>query len=108
MARKVQIQLIDDLSGEEAQETVQFGVEGIEYEIDLSAGHATELRGLFEKYVVHGRRLRGTSGSRGAKTPPIGREETPKIREWARANGYNPSARGQISQDIKQAYHSRA
>ncbi|MET3923822.1 Lsr2 family protein [Arthrobacter sp. UYEF20] len=108
MARKVQVQLIDDLSGEEAQETVRFGVDGAEYEIDLSAGHATELRGLFEQYVAHGRRLRGTSGTSGAKTAPIGREETRKIREWAHANGYNPSARGQISQDIKRAYHSRA
>jgi hypothetical protein len=108
MARKVQVQLIDDLSGEEAQEAVRFGVDGAEYEIDLSAAHATELRGAFEKYVAHGRRLRGTSGTPGAKTAPIGREESQKIREWARANGYNPSARGQISQDIKRAYHSQA
>ncbi|MGY2747544.1 histone-like nucleoid-structuring protein Lsr2 [Arthrobacter sp. UYCu723] len=94
MARKVQVQLIDDLSGEEAQETVRFGVDGAEYEIDLSAGHATELRGLFEQYVAHGRRLRGTSGTPGAKTATIGREETQKIREWAHANGYNPALQG--------------
>ncbi|MGP4033521.1 Lsr2 family DNA-binding protein [Pseudarthrobacter sp. 1C304] len=26
------------------------------------------------------------------------------MREWAAANGYNPSARGRISQDIMKAY----
>jgi Lsr2 protein len=36
----------------------------------------------------------------------VGREKTQTIREWARANGYNPSARGRISQDMKQAYET--
>jgi hypothetical protein len=104
MARKVHVQLIDDLSGEDADATVRFSVDGADYEIDLTAAHAAELRGLLEKYVVHARRLRGTPGGRGARTVPAGREETRKIRDWARAHGYNPSARGRISQDIQQAY----
>jgi hypothetical protein len=35
---------------------------------------------------------------------PADRDETRKIRDWAKAHGYNPSARGRINQDIKQAY----
>ncbi len=89
---------VDDLSGEDAQETVLFGVDGVHDEIELTAAHATELRGVLEKYVVNGRRLRGTSGSRGERIAPLGREETQKIREWAKANGYSPSARGRIGQ----------
>jgi hypothetical protein len=104
MARKVHVQLIDDLSGEDADGIIRFSVDGADYEIDLTADHATELRGTLEKYVAHGRRLRGTPGSRGVRTAPTGREETRKIRDWARAHGYDPSARGRISQDIKQAY----
>jgi hypothetical protein len=103
MARKVHVQLIDDLSGEDADGTVRFSLDGADYEIDLTAAHAAELRGMLEKYVAQGRRLRGTSGSRG-RTVPTGREETRKIRDWAKAHGYNPSARGRISQDIQQAY----
>jgi len=104
MAREVRVQLIDDLSGEDADGTVRFSVDGADYEIDLTAAHAAELRGTLEKYTAHARRLRGTPGSRGARTPPTGRDETRKIRDWAKAHGYNPSARGRISQDIQQAY----
>jgi hypothetical protein len=104
MARKVHVQLIDDLSGEDADGTVRFSVDGADYEIDLTADHAAELRGVLEKYVAHGRRLRGTPGSRDARTAPTGRDETQRIRDWARAHGYKTSARGRISRDIKQAY----
>ena len=44
MAQKVQTLLIDDLDGGEADGTVRFGLDGAEYEIDLSAGHAEALR----------------------------------------------------------------
>jgi hypothetical protein len=104
MAREVRVQLIDDLSGEDADGTVRFSVDGAAYEIDLTADHAAELRGVLEKYAAHARRLRGTPDRRGARTTPAGRDETQKIRDWARAHGYNPSARGRISQDIKKAY----
>jgi hypothetical protein len=44
MAQKVQTFLIDDLDGSEAEGTVLFGLDGTQYEIDLSTGHAKELR----------------------------------------------------------------
>ncbi len=44
MAQRVQTLLIDDLDGGEAEGTVRFGLDGAEYEIDLSAGHADALR----------------------------------------------------------------
>ena len=37
MAQKVQILLLDDIDGTEASETVQFGLDGANYEIDLNA-----------------------------------------------------------------------
>ena len=40
MAQRVQTLLIDDLDGGEAEGTVRFGLDGAEYEIDLSAEHA--------------------------------------------------------------------
>lgn len=104
MARKIHVQLIDDLSGEDAQETVRFALDGVEYEIDLSAENAAELREAMERFVSGGRRVRGASGSRRGRAGSSGSEETQRIREWAMANGYSPSSRGRISQDIKNAY----
>ena len=44
MARKTVVILEDDLDGSEADETVHFAVDGAQYEVDLTAGHAHELR----------------------------------------------------------------
>ncbi len=49
LARKIHVQLIDDLSGEDAQETIRFSVEGTDYEIDLSAHNAADLRGTVRR-----------------------------------------------------------
>jgi hypothetical protein len=104
MARKVLVQLIDDLSGEEAQETVRFAIDGAQHEIDLTAAHAAELRNQLARYVAHGRRLPGGSARRSSKPAAAGREENQKIRQWARNSGFNPSSRGAISRHIKEAY----
>ena len=45
MAQKVMVTLVDDLDGSEAGETVEFGLDGAFYEIDLSEGNAERLRG---------------------------------------------------------------
>ena len=44
MAQKIQTLFIDDLDGGEAAGTVRFGLDGTEYEIDLSTAHSDELR----------------------------------------------------------------
>jgi hypothetical protein len=62
MARKVQAQLIDDISGEEAQETVTFALDGVGFEIDLTESHAAELREALQKFVSNGRRLKRQVG----------------------------------------------
>ena len=104
MARKIHVQLIDDLSGEDAQETIRFSIEGTDYEIDLAAENAAELRGTLERYAAKGRRMGGQAGPKANRAVSLSREETQKVRRWASENGYNPSPRGRISQVIKQAY----
>jgi hypothetical protein len=62
MAQKLQTFFIDDLDGSEAEGTVLFGLDGTQYEIDLSTGHAKELRCPFRGVRVGGlatRRERG-------------------------------------------------
>ena len=51
MAQKTQIIFIDDLDGSEAEGTVLFGLDGTQYEIDLSTSHAKELRSALARYI---------------------------------------------------------
>jgi hypothetical protein len=104
LARKIHVQLIDDISGEDAQETLRFSLDGTDYEIDLAEENAAGLRTVLAPFIAHGWRVRGVSGSRIARTVPSSREETQKIREWAMAKGHSPNSRGRISQDIRKAY----
>ncbi|MEU9983337.1 Lsr2 family protein [Streptomyces sp. NPDC050856] len=106
MAQKVQVLLVDDLDGGEADETVTFALDGKTYEIDLTTANADKLRGLLEPYTKSGRRTGGrTSTSRGkARATSGGSPDTAKIRAWAKENGYNVNDRGRVPADIKQAY----
>ncbi|BBE24512.1 hypothetical protein MN0502_33950 (plasmid) [Arthrobacter sp. MN05-02] len=112
MAQRVQVELVDDLNGDVADETVRFGVDGTEYEIDLTMENAEKLRSALSEYVEKGRKAkvgrRGQGGQSSASSSPSKskREETQKIRQWAQENGHNPSSRGRITQAIVDAYNN--
>jgi len=103
MAQKVQILLVDDLDGGEAEETVRFGLDGVDYEIDLSAKNAGALRDSLAKYVAEARRV-GVRRRTGRKTAGGGSTDASTIREWAKANGWQVSDRGRVSAEIREAY----
>ena len=42
MAKQTITQLIDDIDGSEAEETITFGIDGASYEIDLNAKNAAK------------------------------------------------------------------
>ncbi|CAM2882292.1 histone-like nucleoid-structuring protein Lsr2 [Skermania piniformis] len=115
MAKKVTVTLIDDVDGEAAaDETVEFGLDGVSYEIDLSASNAAKLRDELDTWVSSARKV---SGRRRARVTPaaqvtgksgravVDREQSAAIREWARRNGHKVSARGRISAEIADAYN---
>ncbi|CQD23504.1 DNA-bridging protein Lsr2 [Mycolicibacterium conceptionense] len=57
MAKKVTVTLVDDFDGEAtADETVEFGLDGVTYEIDLSSKNAAKLRNDLKQWVEAGRR----------------------------------------------------
>ena len=62
MAQKIQTLYIDDLDGGKAEGTVRFGLDGVTYEIDLSAAHAKALRKAVEKYIQAGRKVQPRPG----------------------------------------------
>ncbi|MCW2690034.1 MAG: Lsr2, partial [Mycobacterium sp.] len=67
MAKKVTVTLVDDFDGEgAADETVEFGLDGVSYEIDLSAKNAAKLRGDLKGWVEAGRRVGGRRRGRSA------------------------------------------
>jgi hypothetical protein len=100
---RIHVQLIDDISGEDAQETIRFFRRGTDYEIDLSAENAADFHATMEPHAAKSRRLRGPSSERAGRAVSMSRDETQKIRKWATDNGYNTNPRGRISQTIKQA-----
>lgn len=112
MAQIREVRLIDDLDGEAADETIEFGIDGKNYEIDLSKENAGKLREALASYVAAarrsgGRRSRGSSGGGGAaaRRPSIDREQNQAIRDWARKRGMKVSDRGRIPAEVLEAYH---
>jgi hypothetical protein len=107
MAQKVLVQLVDDLDGTSSDEvtTVQFGLDGVSYEIDLNAANAERLRKIYADHITAGRRTGGRlkAGSRpgGSVTRS---SEASQIREWALGNGFELSGRGRIPSHVVEAY----
>ena len=107
MAQSVQIILEDDLEGGPADETFQFGLDGRQYEIDLSTANAEKLREALRPYAAAGRRAQGKPArTAGPRSSSGGNPETAKIRAWAKENGYEVSDRGRIHQSVKDAYYA--
>lgn len=104
MAQRVQVLLVDDIDGNEARETVSFGLDGVSYEIDLSEGNASELRNQFSTWIGHARRSGGRkiTGRRPGSGPS--RQDLNEIRQWGRANGFQVSDRGRVSRELQEAY----
>jgi hypothetical protein len=116
MAQKVVVSLVDDLDGGEADETVEFGLDGKDYEVDLSSKNAEALRSAISEFVSAARRpgARRRPG-RGASAPvapsaaraSVDREQNQVIREWARKQGLKVSNRGRIPAEILDSYHKQ-
>jgi hypothetical protein len=112
VAQKTIVRLVDDLDQTVIEngngQTVRFALDGTGYEIDLTNEHADELRGALARYVEAARR---TGADRTARTS--GRSRSSKsdvspvaVREWAKANGIEVSARGRVPQSVIDQFRS--
>ena len=108
MAQVIKIELIDDLSGDKADETVTFSLDGVVFDIDLSANNAGILRDIFEDYVNAGRKVSKPASSPTRRNTTIStrqsRDQTAAIRQWARKAGHTVSDRGRISATVTAAF----
>lgn len=119
MAQKTVVTFLDDLDGEsEAEGTVPFALDGVEYEIDLTRENAEDLREIFAPYIAAGRRTGGrrasstgrsrssTRSSSPSGSGPLarGREALKAIRDWAKSEGWAVSDRGRLPNNVVEAY----
>ena len=116
MARRIVHQLVDDIDGTLLEvgegETVTFSIDGVAYEIDLTAENAAALRGALERYTKAARPIsspRATSSggtSNGRKRRRSGQQDFSSVREWAKQNGYSVSERGRVPASVLEAYEA--
>ena len=110
MAQQTRVELIDDLDGATADETITFGLDGATYEIDLNEKNASALRDALAPYVGHARKVsssrrgRSSSARSSSSTTSANGASASEVREWARANGYDVPDRGRIPSDVRSAY----
>jgi len=104
MAQKITVALEDDLDGGPADETVRFGIGGTDYEIDLSAAHATTFRRQLAPFIEHARKA-GRGQRRPARTA-AGRQHNGGIRAWAKDQGIAISDRGRIPASVVSQYQA--
>ena len=122
MAQKTIVTLIDDLTGEEAEDisTVEFALEGVTYEIDLANDNAAKLRDNLARYVAAARKIsarrangRGAdrsagrgNGNGGASRSGYNRDTLKAIREWAKQNGHAVNERGRLPLTVLDAWQA--
>jgi hypothetical protein len=112
MVQRTKITLIDDVNGDEtAVETIQFGLDGVQYEIDLSEEHAFALRNDIGQWSDYARRIGGrrkhkakdkaqTNGHKASASPSSAAE----IRAWAQSQGVEVPPRGRVPADVRAAF----
>lgn len=111
MAQKIITQTLSDLSGVEEAKTVPFGLDGTQYEIDLTDKEAAAFRKKIAPYVEKGRKVAGPgrgrrgAGARRAAVRPGG-TSTKAIREWARSQGFEVTDRGRIPNEIMEKFEA--
>lgn len=116
MARQVITSLIDDIDGKPADQSIDFGLDGVSYSIDLSDKNADKLRSALRPYIEAGSRVGrvggasrqpGRAAGRSGGVPArADRDQTAAIRDWAVKNGYEVSNRGRIPAKVVQAYEA--
>lgn len=112
------VQIIqDDFDGSDGAQTVSFGWEGQQYEIDLNEGHAKQLHEALVPFIERARRARGRGvpGRRATPSPVSGRGRTSlsgksfdakTVRQWAHSNGVSVPDRGRVPESVIQEYEA--
>jgi Lsr2 len=101
MAKRLVVELVDDLSGQPGATTTRFGLDGVDFEIDLVDDR--QLRDLLAPYIARGRRI-GKTAEPGRVNGATRRHDMHLIRRWAHDNGIRVPARGRMPAATIRAY----
>jgi len=106
MALKRVVELVDDLGGgDSAAETIEFGFDGVHYQIDLSQEHADEMRRAMQRWIAGARRTGGRATHRSsAPSVSIDPLQAAAIRQWGANNGFTVNPRGRLSAELRAAF----
>lgn len=102
--QRVEVQLEDDLTGGPADETVEFGIDGKIYAVDLNARHAAEFRRQLSRFVEHARPVR--SRTRGTTRTAASRQRSREIRAWAEQQGLAVAEYGRLPRSVVHQYEA--
>jgi len=107
--------IVDDLDGSPTgASTVEFSVDGYNYQIDLTGANKEKLYSALEPFMVAGRQTReanaakaargkARNGRQAARTDPA---QLAAIRAWATDAGHTVKARGRIPAAVVEAYEA--
>lgn len=115
MAERIVRQLIDDIDGTEIADDgggrIEFSVRGVNYQIDLSTSNAAKFDKALKPFIAAAEKVRSGARPVSRKSKEGSREASSKeqlaaVREWARSNGYDVSARGRIKAEVVDAFEA--
>ena len=104
MATRTVTELLDDMTGQVADETVSFGLDGVEYEIDMTKKNAAALRKALGPWQDHARRVGGRRSA--VMTHVASGVDNRAVRAWASSNGIALSERGRIPASVIEQFHA--
>ena len=90
---------LDGVSGDDVS-TVSFGVDGVHYEIDLSAAHQEQLRAALAPFLPAARRVEWSAGASYSTHDDL----MARIRSWAQEQGVTVCGRGRIPNGVIAAF----
>ncbi|ANA86218.1 Lsr2-like DNA bridging protein [Gordonia phage Lozinak] len=107
MARIPQVLMVDDLDNKPIEEgeggTVSFSFQGVDYEIDLRTTNIMKFEKALDKFVTAATRVGGRKRMVRA-APSEDATDLRAVRQWARDNGYEVSAKGRVPQHVMRAF----
>lgn len=116
MARRTTVTMVDDLDGSEGPDimTVQFGLDGEVFEVDVKPQHYDQLTDFLERFIAAGRRVpRGNvtsitkrRGSQGKRKAPIDPGQGKAMRQFAWGNGMQCPKTGRIPNEVIDAFNA--
>lgn len=107
MVSRTVAELTDDFDGSSDNvATAYFSVDGMSYEIDLTAAHLAELVEALAPYVRAGRPARPSTARRGQEHRTTVPSSNATIRAWAGAQRIDVPARGRIPQAVSDQFHA--